>query len=317
MTKTQSYPITDKQSWLENRLLDVTSTEVSALFNLNPYQTEFELYHQKKDKVVVNIDDNERMAWGRRLEDSIALEFAERKKFKVEQFDVYMRDPDSRMGSSFDYKIVSEDQPAILEIKNVDAMAYRKNWVEYDEETISPPDHISLQLQHQLEITGYNIGYIVALVGGNTLKVVKSKRDPEIGKIIKEKVKNFWQRIKTNTPPDVDYTKDAQYIMKSLCNQADASLILNADTDMDQLIAEYNLVNKEYDSLGKTRNAIKAQILDMSQNASKIISVNGTISCGMSKPSKGKLITQDMVGTYQNPRKGYRMFRFNSPKGLS
>ena len=314
---TKSYPITDKQSWLENRLLDVTSTEVSALFNLNPYQTEFELYHQKKDKVVVNIDDNERMAWGRRLEDSIALEFAERKKFKVEQFDVYMRDPDSRMGSSFDYKIVSEDQPAILEIKNVDAMAYRKNWVEYDEETISPPDHISLQLQHQLEITGYNIGYIVALVGGNTLKVVKSKRDPEIGKIIKEKVKNFWQRIKTNTPPDVDYTKDAQYIMKSLCNQADASLILNADTDMDQLIAEYNLVNKEYDSLGKTRNAIKAQILDMSQNASKIISVNGTISCGMSKPSKGKLITQDMVGTYQNPRKGYRMFRFNSPKGVS
>ena len=31
---TKSYPITDKQSWLENRLLDVTSTEVSALFNL-------------------------------------------------------------------------------------------------------------------------------------------------------------------------------------------------------------------------------------------------------------------------------------------
>ena len=69
---TKSYPITDKQSWLENRLLDVTSTEVSALFNLNPYQTEFELYHQKKDKVVVAISDNERMAWGRRLEDSIA-----------------------------------------------------------------------------------------------------------------------------------------------------------------------------------------------------------------------------------------------------
>ena len=314
---TKSYPITDKQSWLENRLLDVTSTEVSALFNLNPYQTEFELYHQKKDKVVVNIDDNERMAWGRRLEDSIALEFAERNKFKVEQFDVYMRDPDLRMGSSFDYKMVSETEPAILELKNVDVLAYRKNWIEYDEETISPPDHISLQLQHQLEITGYNVGYIVALVGGNTMKVVKSKRDPEIGKIIKEKVKNFWKKIQSGTEPNPDYTKDAQYIIKNLCNQADASLILNADEDMDKLIDEYNLVNKEYKSLEKTRDAIKAQILDMSQNASKIISVNGTISCGMSKPNKGKLITQEMVGTYQNPRKGYRMFRFNSPKGVS
>ena len=41
-------PITNKQDWLEYRLLDVTSTEVSALFNVNPYQTEFELYNQKK-----------------------------------------------------------------------------------------------------------------------------------------------------------------------------------------------------------------------------------------------------------------------------
>ena len=73
-----SYPITDKQSWLENRLLDVTSTEVSALFNLNPYKSEFQLYHEKKDKVVINIDDNERMMWGRHLEDSIALGFAEK-----------------------------------------------------------------------------------------------------------------------------------------------------------------------------------------------------------------------------------------------
>ena len=111
------YPITDKQSWLENRLLDVTSTEVSALFDLNPYQTEFELYHQKKDKVVISVPDSERMMWGRNLEDSIALGFAEKYNMKVEQFDVYMRDAETRMGSSFDYKIVSEEEPMILEIK--------------------------------------------------------------------------------------------------------------------------------------------------------------------------------------------------------
>ena len=313
---TKSYPITDKQSWLENRLLDVTSTEVSALFNLNPYQTEFELYHQKKDKVVVNIDDNERMAWGRRLEDSIALEFADRNKFKVEQFDVYMRNPETRMGSSFDYKIVSEEEPMILEIKNVDALAYRKNWIEHNEDNIEPPEHIALQLQHQLEITGYNVGYIVALVGGNTMKVVKSKRDPEIGKLLTEKVKNFWEKIQSGTEPNPDYTKDAQYIMKNLCNQADASTILNADPEMDQLIADYIAVNAEYKSLNTTRDAIKAQILSMSQNASKIISQHGTINCAMSKGSKGTIVTEDMVGTLINARKSYRGFRVNLPKGV-
>ena len=313
---TKSYPITDKQSWLENRLLDVTSTEVSALFGLNPYQTEFELYHQKKDKVVVAISDNERMAWGRRLEDSIALEFAERNNFKVEQFDVYMRNPDTRMGSSFDYKIVSEEEPMILEIKNVDALAYRKNWIEHDEDNIEPPEHIALQLQHQLEITGYNVGYIVALVGGNTMKVVKSKRDPEIGKLLTEKVKNFWEKIQSGTEPNPDYTKDAQYIMKNLCNQADASTILNADPEMDQLIADYIAVNAEYKSLNTTRDAIKAQILSMSQNASKIISQHGTINCAMSKGSKGTIVTEDMVGTLINARKSYRGFRVNLPKGV-
>ena len=313
---TKSYPITDKQSWLENRLLDVTSTEVSALFNLNPYQTEFELYHQKKDKVVVAISDNERMAWGRRLEDSIALEFAERNNFKVEQFDVYMRNPDTRMGSSFDYKIVSEEEPMILEIKNVDALAYRKNWIEHDEDNIEPPEHIALQLQHQLEITGYNVGYIVALVGGNTMKVVKSKRDPNIGKEIRKRVKEFWQEIKNGVEPEPNFHADAKYIIKNLCNQADASTILNADPEMDQLIADYIAVNAEYKSLNTTRDAIKAQILSMSQNASKIISQHGTINCAMSKGSKGTIVTEDMVGTLINARKSYRGFRVNLPKGV-
>ena len=313
---TKSYPITDKQSWLENRLLDVTSTEVSALFGLNPYQTEFELYHQKKDKVIISVPDSERMMWGRNLEDSIALGFAEKYKMKVEQFDVYMRDPETRMGSSFDYKITSEKEPMILEIKNVDALAYRKNWIEHDEDNIEPPEHIALQLQHQLEITGYSVGYIVALVGGNTMKVVKSKRDPEIGKLLTEKVKNFWEKIQSGTEPNPDYTKDAQYIMKNLCNQADASTILNADPEMDQLIADYIAVNAEYKSLNKTRDAIKAQILSMSQNASKIISQHGTINCAMSKGSKGTIVTEDMVGTLINARKSYRGFRVNLPKGV-
>ena len=311
-----SYPITDKQSWLENRLLDVTSTEVSALFDMNPYQTEFELYHQKKDKVVINIDDNERMMWGRNLEDSIALGFAEKYKMKVEQFDVYMRDPETRMGSSFDYKIVSEEEPMILEIKNVDALAYRKNWIEHNEENIEPPEHIALQLQHQLEITGYNVGYIVALVGGNTMKVVRSERDPRIGKLLKGKVENFWERVKLGVPPDIDYTKDSQFIMKNLCNQADDGLVLKSDENMDKLVDEYNSINKEYYLLGKTRDAIKAEILNNSGGASKIMSNYGTISCSMSKASKGKLITPEMVGTYINPRKSYRMFRFNQPKGI-
>jgi len=309
-------PITDKQDWLENRLLDVTSTEVSALFNVNPWQSEFELYNQKKDKVVVNIDDNERMAWGRRLEDSIAQGCAESQGWQVQPFDVYMSDTDTRMGSSFDYKITSSDELGIMEVKNVDSMVYRTKWVDDGNGHIEAPPHIEMQLQHQLHVSGLSWGCIVALVGGNTQKLIVRARNKEVGQLLETKVKEFWERVKAGTPPDIDYLRDSQYMMKNLYNEADAGVILAADEDMDKLVDDYNAINREYVSLGKQKDAVKAQILELSQNASKIVSINGTINCGMTKGSKGKYITQDMVGTYINPRKGFRQFKFNQPKGV-
>ena len=309
-------PITNKQDWLENRLLDVTSTEVSALFNVNPYQTEFELYNQKKDKVVINIEDNDRMAWGRRLEDSIAHGCAESQGWKVEQFDVYMSDTETRMGSSFDYKITSTDELGIMEVKNVDSMVYRTKWIDDGNGHIEAPPHIEMQLQHQLHVANVSWGCIAALVGGNTSKLIVRARNKEVGEMLETKVKEFWERVKSGTAPSIDYLKDSEYIMKNLYNDADASLIMNADEDTDILIDDYNSINRECVSLEQQKKAIKAQILEKSQGASKIISKYGTINCGMSKASQGKYITQDMVGTYINPRKAFRQFRFNQPKGV-
>ena len=153
---------------------------------------------------------------------------------------------------------------------------------------------------------------LVALVGGNTQKIIFRKRDHAIGEDLTKKVGEFWKKVKAGTPPSIDYLKDAEYMIKTLHNQADAGVMLDADEDLDKLIDEYNQISREAHSLGKTKESIKAQILERSQKASKIFSKYGTISCGMSKESKGKLITQEMVGTYQSPRKGYRMFRFTS-----
>jgi len=73
----QTIEIQNQHQWLTERAKDVTSTEVSALFGLSPYLTEFELFHQKRDAVVVKIEPNERMKWGNRLESAIAQGAAE------------------------------------------------------------------------------------------------------------------------------------------------------------------------------------------------------------------------------------------------
>ena len=309
----KEFPITNKQDWLENRLLDVTSTEVSCLFDKNPFKTKLDLYYEKKDKLIQNID-SPRMAWGRRLEDSIARGFAEEQGVEVKPYDVYLSDKSRRMGSSFDYKILGE-QEALLEIKNVDRYVFHDKWDE-DSEGVNAPSYIEMQLQYQLHLANIDLGYIVALVGGNEMKILKRKRFPEIGKEFETRVKEFWELVKSGTPPEINYERDSNYLIKNLYNQAEAGLSLAADEDMDQLVDDYNSINREYVSLGKQKESIKAQILEKSQGASKIISKYGIINCGMTKGSQGKYITQEMVGTYINSRRAFRQFKFNQPKGV-
>lgn len=307
-----SYPITDKQSWLENRLLDITSTEVSSLFDLSPYKSEYELYNEKKDKVVINIPDNERMMWGRQLEDSIAHGCAEKMGWKVEQFDEYLRIPELRIGSSFDYKITSEGTPGILEVKNVDWLAFKNSWIQHDDGTIEAPEHIELQLHHQLLVSGYSWGCICALVGGNELKTVIIKRNPLMDTRIKNMVKIFWDRIKTGRAPEIDFERDTSYIIKNSRAQEDVGMV--ADEDVTNLIDQYVILNKSIKDDNKELQKLKAQIFEKSQGASKIISKYGNVNCGMTKGSKGTLITEDMVGTYINAKNPYRQLRITQPK---
>ena len=261
-------PITNKQDWLENRLLDVTSTEVSALYDLNPYKSAFELYNEKKEKLVVNLEDTSRLAWGRRLEKSIAEGCAEDQGWDVEPFDVYISNTKTRMGSSFDYKITSGDEVGIMEVKNVDGFIYRSKWEDDGNGNIKAPPHIELQLQHQMEVANINWGCIVALVGGNQMKVIKRDRDKDIGEMLRVKVHHFWDRIKLSMPPDIDYLKDSDYILKNLCNHAEPDLGIVADEDMDKLVDYYNTLRRTIKKDEDELKSVKAEILNSSQDAS-------------------------------------------------
>lgn len=308
---TEIININDREQWLVERTRDITSTEVSALYGLSPYKTEFELFHEKRDGVVVRIEPNERMKWGTRMEATIAHGAAEDMGWKINKLDVYMRDTEARIGSSFDFWIDSKsDGPGILEIKNVDRLQYLKSWIDDGAGHIEAPEHIELQIQHQMEVSGYAWCALVALVGGNEQKVILRNRDQGIGKDIRSKASQFWERIAANRPPSPDYTADAEYIIKQLHADADAGLVAESDSDLDQLIEQYAYLSKTVTEQETLKLATRAQILERIGKASKVLSPLGSIACGVTKDSPGTLITPAMVGTFQGARKGYRNFRF-------
>lgn len=313
----QRIEIESEKQWLAERAKDVTSTEVSALFGLSPYLTEFELFHQKRDGVTVKFEPNERMKWGNRLESAIAHGAAEDMGWNIAKFNVYMRDQAARIGSSFDFEIKSSaNGPGILEVKNVDWVQYQKSWIDDGNGNIEAPEHIELQVQHQMEIADYDWCAIVALVGGNEQKIVLRNRDRDIGKSIRERTSEFWNRVQSNTAPSADYTRDAEFIIKQLHRNSIDGLVAEANAELEDMIKQYEFVRKEASDLEKIKEQKRAEILDRIGLTSKVLTSFGSLSTGQVKGRSGTLITPEMVGTVIGATEGYRSFRFYPKKGI-
>lgn len=310
----------NRAEWLALRTMDVTSTESSALFGLNPWVTEFELWHQKKDGTVVEIEENERMSWGLTLEPFIAKRIAELYGVKVRRLSAYARHDDVRMGASFDYEIVGivhgevEDTilqrmyeqhgPGNLEIKNVDGLVFRDQWVTEGQQIVEAPPRIEIQVQHQLEVIQRNWSAIGVLVGGNTLRMLIRERDKAVGRSLRFKIGAFWDSIIENRPPEIDFNRDAAFVAKLFGHAEPGKFIdLRDNNRAAELAAEYHAAAQDEKAAKDRKEAAKAELLTIIGDAEKAAIPGFTISAG---------VVAEAEISYT--RKAYRNFRLTARK---
>lgn len=294
----------DESHWLQLRTEDITSTDVAALFGLSPYQTKFELWHRKNDKTVVQLEQNERMLWGTRLQDAIAAGIAEEQNWKIKRMTEYIRNPQTRIGSSFDFSIESG---GILEIKNVDSLAFRDGWLVDEEDNIEAPPHIELQVQHQLAVSGRDIAHIGALVGGNKLVLIKRERDDKVINSIQNEVSKFWKSIEDKKPPEPDFAKDADMIKQIYAFSSPGSMMdARGDQDLFNLAAKYRELSAAEKEIDSEKKAIKSQMLMKIGENEKVIGDGFSISAGNVAPAP--------IAAFV--RAGFRNCRVTWKKGL-
>lgn len=286
----------DEQEWLQLRTKVITSTDCAALFGISPYLGQFELWHRKKLGDVVTLDPNQRMLWGNRLESAIALGVAEDHKMTVRPMKEFIQIPVWRMGCSFDFLIT--DQEAILEIKNVDSLAYKDGWI-VEGNHVEAAAHIELQLQFQMLVSGKQSAYIGALIGGNRVVLIKREADLQIHEAIKAKVAAFWESIDTNQEPEPDFKRDADFITKLSGYAEPGKVIRNDAGPLDDLVVSYKKWGAEEAAAKEEKEGVKAQILTMIGDAEKVLGPNYTISAGVTPPT--------LVEAYT--RKAFRGFR--------
>lgn len=315
--------------WLALREQDVTSTEAAALFGCSPYLTDFELYHRKTGQLEDSFQENDRTRWGTRLEAAIAYGVAEDLGLLVEPYKVYRRVAGQRMGSSFDFRVIGladdwagEDEtyrnlfrqhgPGLMEVKNVDGLAFRRSWI--DGEDVEAPPHIEIQVQHQLEVDDVEWAVVAPLVSGNTPKPFYRLRDREIGAAIRAKVAEFWQRVADNNPPAPDFANDAGAISRLYVHANDNTVDMSDNNYLAELCAKYKFAGDDEAAAKKRKDAIRAEILTIIGEAGKVLAPGFTINAGTVAENPGKLITDEMVGTYVGGRRAYRNVRITAKK---
>lgn len=299
---TETIKTASRQEWLEARTQDITSTEIPALFGASPYMTHFELWHRKKKGEIVEIEENERMKWGTRLQDSIAYGIADDNGLVIRRMDEYIRDADLKIGASFDFAV---EDDGLLEIKNVDSLIFNQQWEEDEAGGIEAPLHIEFQIQHQLLVSGRKYAYLGVLVGGNKVFVIKKEPHKLAHDAIRNAVEKFWISIESGQEPKPDFEKDADFI-RSLYPYADPNKIMDATEDMEELVHKY----KEHGQLIKNhkayQDACRAELITLMGDAEKVKGELFSISAGMVGPKR--------VEAFE--RKGYRVFRINTKKGF-
>ena len=184
-------------------LKTVSATQVSALFGVSPYMTEWmlwRLFTGRATQESVEAEENERMEWGRRLEPAIFAAVCERLNIEGAHNAAgeYVRHGEHPIGCTPDGKVWHPSRgPSIVQCKNVDRLVWRDSWADD-----AAPAHVELQVQHEMLVTGAKWGVIAALVGGNELHIMEREPDEGIQRDILARVERFFERVRADQEPD-------------------------------------------------------------------------------------------------------------------
>ena len=194
----------DRTAWLKARRAGIGASDIAAIMGISPYSTPFQVW---ASKVAELPDDNptEGMKWGRILENVILDEWGKQNR-PVRGRDQLIRSTDvPMMMATLDGITTTPEghKPAVAEAKNCSKWGWD-----------SIPEYYIAQVQWQLAVTGFNIGYLIVLFGGRHLETfeIEADNDYQTAQILA--AGNFWKLVEANEPPPVE--ADDNPLMSSL-----------------------------------------------------------------------------------------------------
>lgn len=263
-----------RDEWLQLRKLGIGGSDAAAVLGASQYSSPMSVYMDKLG-LLSESEDNQFKEWGRRLEAPIAQYVQDHiatplNATVVETNEMYIDSEDTFMVANIDREIHLPDGSIWgLEIKTT-STTNKKKWADGD----APMEYL-IQCQHYMAVAPHIEKFILCcLIGGNEFVTLTIERNDDMISMLREKEREFWELVKTKTPPPFDGSSLDWDIIKELYPTANTGEVVDLPESFqstidliqhfDNEIAELKKRIKEYE---KERDAHKQSIVGMMGSA--------------------------------------------------
>ena len=231
----ERFVVTDRDSWLALRSLDLTASDIGAAVGVDPYKSRLALYAEKTGMLMPQADNNA-MRRGRWLESAVLAAIREENPdWEVRPAGIYLRDPQLRLGATPD-ALAATDQPGVTNIqcKVVNRPSFERDWA------AGPPLHYQLQTLTEGMLLRADQSLIAALVIDTysaELYLYPVPRHEAAEARVEAIAIRFWEDVAAGRMPPVDYAHDAETIAALFPqSKPEPVLDLSADNRIHELL---------------------------------------------------------------------------------
>ena len=249
----------------------VGASEASVILGLNPYQTAYELWRRKIDRV--QLDPNRSMRIGNFLEPFVITEYELETGSTVIDNQREYADPSRRVRAHIDGRIEGEGK--LLECKTVGEWAFQawKNAI---------PDQYRIQIEVQSYLAGVDNVDMAILVGNRDFKIVEFQADRAVGEDIVARCSDWYTRhVIQNEPPPVTSDESRQ-----IWQAVDESIMATPAIEND--VYALHGFNADIRHTQNEVTGIKTRIQEYMKSANKLVNAAGVsmVDWSMVNPSK-------------------------------
>ena len=230
MVKEISY--VDKEEWLSIRKGYIGGSDAGAVVGLNPYKSAYGLWAEKTGKLP-EFEGNTTTKVGSFLEELVADMFSEETGKKVRRKNrILVNDEYPWACADVDRLIVGEK--ALLEIKTTNSPVAMKKFRKGEY-----PEQWYCQMTHYLAVTGLEKAYLAVLIECRDFKIFELERDEDEIAALMNAEKEFWNLVKTDTPPTADGTASTSETLVALYPESNGETVdlFGYENDLGQYIA--------------------------------------------------------------------------------